>query len=402
MGTYYREQRALSNDDTMMTTICHPRTPPLLGLITPPHTPPPIDMDDMDLDHHDLDFDPTSLGYAPSAMPADAFPHIVEAIFAHAPNLSLASLRGVCRSFRDRADALLLQHVVLQDGYEVALPGGGPVRADWLSLNCVRTLDVVDLDLVAPPTYPLSPVQTLRAHSVERWRAGQISLLPPSNTLVLFGRLSDMSYGPDSANWAPYIARNTQRLVAHYNARAPELGAWGAVGAALTLRTCRVRDIVFIFAGEADEVDVSLLGALLMLTMQLGWHTDDHGINGAKTSSLAPITLVNALPWFAAGVDRGEAFKGDSEGDVVALFLRAAGFGRAVASDDELKARYEHYFKFTTFNDYRRTVGEEEFAFEMNAPLRVGAKPDRWCPKKDGAVVSVRPARDGRRLARVV
>lgn len=409
---FYREQRAMSNDDTMMSTYPYPysggvRHPPSLGLglMTPPHTPPPEVMD-LDLDN----CEPLSLTLDEPVLCAAAFPHLIEAVFTYAPDASLATLRAVNRRFRERADALLLQHVVLQDNFNVALPGRGPVRANWFSLplvESVEVLDVIDLDLTAPPL-PLSQVRTLRASSIERWRAGAISTLPPSNTLVLFGRLSDRSYGPDSANWAPYIARNCTRLVAHYSSRAPELGAWGAVGTALTLSSCAVREVVFLFSGEADEADVSLLGALLMLTMQLGWHSEppasaSNASNASGTTAgwkgrggIKQITLVNALPWFAAGIDAGESLKGDSEGDIVALFLRAAGLGRAMA-DDELKATYAHVFEFTTYADYAMRVGQEQFALEMKSPRRVGVKPDRWAPIR-GVVLAqaVQPVEKGR------
>lgn len=369
---------------------------PITGLMTPPHTPPPVTVLDLDENAPLSDRDP-SLPPSPTppavSLPADAFPHIIDAIFAHSPAPALATLRAVSRAWRDRADARLLHHLVLQDDYVPLPAAGGPLRSNWLTTSlksATHTLDIVNLDLASMPI-PLPPrVHTLRAHSIERWRPGAISALPASDTLVLFGRLSDRSFGPESQNWAPYIAHNTRRLVAHYNARAPELGAWGVVGAALALPSCGVQEVVFIFGGEADEVDVSLLGALLMLSMQLGWHIPDSGGGGG---GLAPITLVNALPWFAAGLDRGEVFKGDTEGDVVALFYRAAGFGRGIASDDELKARYGHCFKFVSFDEYRDSVGEEQYALEMEVPRRVGARPVRgWCSPKKGAAVSVRPA----------
>lgn len=358
---FYRSHRALSSDDTMVPAHAVFRCAPPSGLITPPRTPPPCAMD----------LDPPSLSSTPSpaphtsspkvaTIPADAFPHIVDALFAYAPHAALVTLRAVCRSWRDRADAYLLAHVVLQDDYAPALPAGGPVRADWATFAAPRTLDIVDLDLACPNRLPRE-VHTLRARSIARWR-GDICSLPFAETLVLSGPISDGAFGPAMRSWAPYLSR-TARLVAHYSPRHPELGAWAALGAALAAPSCPVREVVFVFSGSADELDVSLLGPLLMLAMQMGWH--------AGAPQRVRMTLVNALPWFAAGVEAGEALSGERE-DVLALFLRAAGFA---AADEEIKAAFGHYFAFTTFDAYRETVGAEQFAVEMGVPRRIGPQP---------------------------
>jgi hypothetical protein len=354
MDAFYRSQRALSSDDTMVPAHALFLRAPPSGLITPPRTPPPCMMD------LDPPSSPISHSMSSPTIAADAFPHIVDAIFAYASHDALATLRAVCRAWRDRADARLLSHIVLQDEYVPALPAGGPIRTDWAKYPA-QTLDVVDLDLANPRALP-PEVGTLRARSIARWN-GDISSFPPSQTLVLSGAVSDGAYGPAMRTWAPYL-RHTTRLVAHYNPRQPELGAWGAMGAALALPSCTVREVVFVFSGAADEIDISVLGPLLMLSMQLGWHV-------GKPPTFR-MTLVNALPWFSAGVEAGEALSGESE-DVHALFLRAAGFGRTPV--DDVKAAFGHYFSYTTFDEYAARVGAEQFALEMGVPRRIGPQP---------------------------
>ncbi|BEJ17802.1 hypothetical protein CspHIS471_0700700 [Cutaneotrichosporon sp. HIS471] len=292
----------------------------------------------------------------------DAYPHIIDAILAYAPHDALATLRTVCRSWQDRADARLLTHVILQDNYVPALPAGGPIRTNWSTFP-VHTLDLVDLDLASPR--PLPPkVHILRVRSIARWSTLS---LPRSNTLVIKGLISDGGFGPTLRTWAPYLSHTT-RLVAHYDSSTPELGAWGIIGGSLRLScslsclsSSSLQEIVFVFTGVADAIDLSLLGPLVMLCMQLGWHS------GEPTK--VRMTLVNVLPFLAAGVEAGEALTGESE-DVHALFFRAAGFGPA--PDDQLKRDFGHYFDFVTFDEYRQRVGDEQFELEMGVPRRVG------------------------------
>ncbi|BEI82205.1 hypothetical protein CcaverHIS002_0300730 [Cutaneotrichosporon cavernicola] len=385
--TFYRSQRALSSDYTMrpahVAFWCSRRQ----GLITPPTTPPGcmmdlVDVDDMD----DMDVDPPvtssttllathnlSTSHPPShptshptshppTIPADAYPHIVDAILAYAPHDALATLRTVCRSWRDRADARLLTHVILQDNYVPALPAGGPIRTNWFTFP-VHTLDLVDLDLASPR--PLPPkVHILRVRNIARWSTLS---LPRSNTLVIKGLISDGGFGPTLQTWAPYLSRTT-RLVVHYNPKEPELGAWGIIGGSIrqslglsSLSSFSLQEIVFVFTDAADAIELSFLGPLIMLCLQLGWH--------AGKPAQVRMTLVNVLPRLAAGVEAGETLTGETE-DVHALFLRAAGFGSA--PDDQLKRDFGHYFDFVTFDQYRQRLGDEQFELEMGMPRRVG------------------------------
>ncbi|GMK58051.1 hypothetical protein CspeluHIS016_0500830 [Cutaneotrichosporon spelunceum] len=351
---FYRSQRALSSDEAMVSAHTAFQFKPPSGLITPPRTPPACLMD----------LDPPTTPTAPTAslrrstIPANAFPHVIDAIFAYASNDGLAALRTACQSWCDRADALLLSHVILQSDCQPFLPGGGPIRSDWHKFP-VHTLDLVDLNLI--DRIPLPPkVDILRARSIAHW---DLRSLPRSNTLVLTGKVSDGGYGPNMRTWAPYLSR-THRLVSHYNPNAPETGAWGSMARSLRLSldfsymsSFSLQEIVFVFSGTANVLDLCNLGPLAMLCGHLGWETGQ--------PPTIRITLVNALPWFAAAVDAGEALTGTSE-DVLALFLRAAGFGPA--PDEELKRKFGPYFSFVTFDEYRGRVGDEQFRLEMEVP----------------------------------
>lgn len=51
---------------------------------------------------------------------ADAFPHIIDAIFHYSQRHALLVFRGACKEFRDRADNALATHLIVSDKY----PGG--------------------------------------------------------------------------------------------------------------------------------------------------------------------------------------------------------------------------------------------------------------------------------------
>lgn len=61
-----------------------------------------------------------------------SYPHLIDGIFAHAPRASLLALRGACRDFRRRADALFAAHVVVSaliPAQAAARHGGGRIPA---------------------------------------------------------------------------------------------------------------------------------------------------------------------------------------------------------------------------------------------------------------------------------
>ncbi|EKD05120.1 hypothetical protein A1Q2_00586 [Trichosporon asahii var. asahii CBS 8904] len=74
-----------------------------------------------------------------SAMPSidlDYYPHITDALFAFAPSASLKVMRGVCRSWRSRADAALSGHISFRATYTCYDEKG--VRELSLRLSSVR------------------------------------------------------------------------------------------------------------------------------------------------------------------------------------------------------------------------------------------------------------------------
>lgn len=86
----------------LLTTSSQPSHPPLLAAATMSRSPPPP-------------------GAAPGPHPTSpvldstAYPHLLDAIFAHAPPPALLALRAVSRACRDRADRHLAAHLILED-----------------------------------------------------------------------------------------------------------------------------------------------------------------------------------------------------------------------------------------------------------------------------------------------
>ncbi|CAK9783611.1 unnamed protein product [Cutaneotrichosporon oleaginosum] len=120
-------------------------------------------------------------------LPADSFPHIIDAIFAAAPPLALLSLRTACSSWRARADALLVSHLRF-DGVSFLIPSPSPHETsfavsaptlrvpapDWLSTpltHAVRTLDIAPL----PPHQPVQPSRLAPATRFRSLRTARIA-----------------------------------------------------------------------------------------------------------------------------------------------------------------------------------------------------------------------------------
>lgn len=73
---------------------------------------------------------------AMSSIDLDYYPHITDALFAFAPSASLKTMRGVCRSWRSRADAALSGHISFRSTYTCYNEQG--VRELSLRLSSVR------------------------------------------------------------------------------------------------------------------------------------------------------------------------------------------------------------------------------------------------------------------------
>lgn len=55
---------------------------------------------------------------SPPSIDHHAFPHLIDSIIGYAPHGSLVALRAASRAFRDRCDALLVQHIVLSNRFQ--------------------------------------------------------------------------------------------------------------------------------------------------------------------------------------------------------------------------------------------------------------------------------------------
>lgn len=110
-------------------------------------------------------------------LPHDAFPHIIDAIFAASSPNALLNLRAASRGWRERADALLCQHVRF-DGDTFRIPTSRdslrvPV-AHWLDeaalTAAVRVLDITPL----PPGSGSQPVRLAPASCFRGLRTARI------------------------------------------------------------------------------------------------------------------------------------------------------------------------------------------------------------------------------------
>jgi hypothetical protein len=112
----------------------------------------------------------------PALLPAESFPHIIDAIFAAAPPPTLLTLRAACAAWRARADALIVSHLRF-DGESFLIPSSPPLNvpvADWLATpltHAVRTLDIAPL----PPNKPVQPSRLAPAARFRSLRTARIA-----------------------------------------------------------------------------------------------------------------------------------------------------------------------------------------------------------------------------------
>lgn len=142
-----------------------------------------------------------------TSIDADGYPHIIDEIFDYAPRATLLALRGVCRTWRDRVDALMSAHIVLAVYSPVEISGRGGVRIPGLRSrrSYERVLSGTRVvDLLGP--HGLSPdrVRALRGQlgsvAVVRHRhhpAGRLpnTALVGARTLVTFTTVTEKYEG---------------------------------------------------------------------------------------------------------------------------------------------------------------------------------------------------------------
>lgn len=84
---------------------------------------------------------PTALPKEPTSsdvvIDAESFPHIMDAIFRHAPYKSLLALRGASKKYRDMVDRRLAEHVVLFGKVPVSAAGRMPAFS-WKGVRCME------------------------------------------------------------------------------------------------------------------------------------------------------------------------------------------------------------------------------------------------------------------------
>ncbi|GMK58050.1 hypothetical protein CspeluHIS016_0500820 [Cutaneotrichosporon spelunceum] len=192
-------------------------------------------------------------------LPADAFPHLIDAIFSSANPHSLLSLRATSAQFRTRADLLLLQHLRF-DGTSFTIPtassdsSDGFLRipvSDWLTTpltNAVRVLDIAPLPAGQPvqPSLlaPAARFRGLRTAVVSRvldyWEHGLFEV----DTLVL------PSGGLRAGQFDLLRKQVRRRIVAHVPASWPErlFADLGTI-----LKFGRASELVLIFSSRTQE-----------------------------------------------------------------------------------------------------------------------------------------------------
>lgn len=151
---------------------------------------------------------PTSPITGPPRIDPTSFPHVFDAIFRHTLSAegegdhgTALALRGVCRAFRDRADAYLYAHVIFDDPDRPA----GALDADVVSYE-VASAVATRLEIRSVHgRLPAVPFYDASGENRQRW----LRLLGQHTTVV------DYHCAVDAASLAPDLAATLDGKLAH-------------------------------------------------------------------------------------------------------------------------------------------------------------------------------------------
>lgn len=91
------------------------------------------------------------------------YPNLIDLIFEHADHGALLALRGACRAWYERADRLIVGHVISTGFRTRALawisPGGRIPRKNWMNTELLRHVKRVDIH--KSPEHGIWPLQEL-------------------------------------------------------------------------------------------------------------------------------------------------------------------------------------------------------------------------------------------------
>lgn len=331
-------------------------------------------------------------------IPADGYPHIIDEIFDYAPRSTLLALRGVCRAWRDRVDELMAAHIVLAVYSPVEISGRGGVRIPGLRSrrNYDRVLSGTRVvDLLGPQSITPDRVRALRGQlnhiSMVRHRHHPAGRLPSSalvgaRTLVTFTTVTEKYEGGKFTGAAAVgpLPECCERFV--LNVKFDPGRSWLSTASVQPFQTPRaLRDVVLILTPIAthkeDENDhwvgnfvdgsrTKVMGMLNSFVLNMTLNIPRLHYTIVDAEQLRPAWLgfspedVQQLE--EAWLDNYGVIPSREE-VLVAELRRQVKLGLRkwnLVDDETAERQVEEHVRFVSREEYRRSVGEQEYLLE--------------------------------------
>lgn len=309
-----------------------------------------------------------------------AYPHIIDAIFAHAPYDTLVVLRCTCRTWRDLVDRRLVRHLAIIEGYTLVsklhsrhhpLPFPLAFRSDLHSaVQCIdieRSCEEWDFRPPCPIAPYLSPAIVRNYGGITPFSVGDF---PRGKTLVQIAHDRFTHFGSGPSRWALHLCHSVERVVVHFQRPPYDYQNRELFYCLISLST-EVREVVLLLNTEdlrcraedgtlrmREGYDVRSVEQSLRLAVGLVCADRVKEVLQRVESRPPNFVIVDSAPNIAEWLADEE---GVTPEDAVLRHVRRVG---CRWSDDEVREVARDAISFVSHAAYRDGVGAAEYELE--------------------------------------